>query len=236
MSTAKKVREIIESKKSGTLISYGDFEALNDGFAVSTELSRLYSDEKIERISKGLYSVAGVSELGNKVFPNDRKIQAKLLEESGGYVSGPQAYNELRLTTQVANEVTIVCKKWTRKIKIRNLSIKYVKARFEFQKDDVPYLQLLDAIKDIKKIPDTSREELISLLKFKINKLSMIETEILVGWALKYKPSVKATLGGILQDCGFKSEKLKKSLNPLSEYKVGRIKKYINCRAQWRIV
>ena len=87
-------------------------------------------------------------------------------------------------------------------------------------------LQILDAIRYIQKIPDTtvgkSGKRFIAILK----DLSDTEKSTLVRLALKYPPSARALLGTLLdtiQADGI-SKPLYNSLNPITKYKLPGLK------------
>ena len=89
--------------------------------------------------------------------------------------------------------------------------------------NSIPLLQILDSIKLIKQIPDTTVDKSIWILKKHITKLDEKRLATIVKLSMKYPPRVRALLGAILESTGndkYTSE-LKQSLNPTSTYSIG---------------
>jgi hypothetical protein len=103
--------------------------------------------------------------------------------------------------------------------------------------ENIPLLRVLDAIRLIKKIPDTTVDlsciRLLAILK----KLNNKETERIAKLALKYPPSAQALLGALLEKENKKSalEILKKSLNKISTYKYNITEKTLPTLRNWNI-
>jgi hypothetical protein len=99
-------------------------------------------------------------------------------------------------------------------------------------------LQLLDAIRYIKKIPDTSIEASCKRFLAIIKNFSDKETNTLVRLALKYPPVTRALLGVLLEQLqqGKTAEPLFKSLNPITKYKLPGVTKAIFNTEKWNIV
>ncbi len=78
----------------------------------------------------------------------------------------------------------------------------------------------MDALRFIKKIPDTGIKNSCLRLKIIIEKLTEKEQRTAIRLAMKYQPSTRALLGAILSDLGKETitVKLKKSLNPITSY------------------
>ena len=105
-------------------------------------------------------------------------------------------------------------------------------------KENIPLLQVLDAIRNIKKIPDASIESSCNRFLAIIKNFSDKEINSLVRLALKYPPSARALLGALLeqlQQAGA-AEPLLKSLNPITKYKLAGAAKVINTTEKWNIV
>lgn len=97
-----------------------------------------------------------------------------------GYITGAYVYNKMGLTEQVATTITIATPNPVRRFRFRNLDIECVKAYCTDYQDDslVPYLRLLDAIKDMKHIPGTTGQDIYNRLKsLYFNEYSLPELE-----------------------------------------------------------
>lgn len=233
MTIAKEVKQKIFSMEEGRIITYEDFAYLQNFNAVSLVLSRLAKEGVIQRLEKGKYFKPKKSKFGT-TGPGESEIIKSLADE--GYVSGSVAYNKLGLTTQVPNEVTIIGKKYNRKTKIGKLSVRYQKREGSFNNKSRKYLQILDAIKDIKKIPGTGTNEALSRLIGIIEEMSATEQERLVKYGMDYKPMVRALLGAILEKIGNQLyENLKRTLNPLTSYNIGILSEVLPNMTHWKI-
>jgi hypothetical protein len=160
-----------------------------------------------------------------------------------GYLSGSVAYNQLGLTLQISNELVIVGPKSNRKVKVGNLSIKYKKREVTFKGNfnskNIKYLQILDAIRDIKRIPGTSINSAIASLLKIVKNLEEQEQRKIATISLDYKPSVRALLGAILEEIGVVGAEtvntIKKTLNPLTSYKFNLDSALLPKMNHWRI-
>lgn len=233
MTVAKEVKQKILSMEEGRIITYEDFAYLQNFNAVSLVLSRLAKDGTIKRLEKGKYFKPKKSKFGT-TGPGESEIIKSLVDE--GYVSGNVAYNKLGLTTQIPNEVTIIGKKYNRKTKIGKLSVRYQKREGSFNNKSRKYLQILDAIKDIKRIPGTGIDEVLRGLIRLIGDMSETEQERLVEYGMDCKPMVRALLGAIMEKIGnilFKN--LQRTLNPLTSYNIGISNEILPNMTGWRI-
>lgn len=93
------------------------------------------------------------------ISPKDKSQVVKdLLEENGkitGYLTGFSIYNQLGLTTQVSKTIQIGKNKIRPSFKRERYTIAFIKQKNTITRENIPLLQLLDAIRYIKKIPDT---------------------------------------------------------------------------------
>lgn len=96
---------------------------------------------------------------------------------------------------------------------------------------------ILDALKDLKIIPDCNTNTAVSILEGKIKKMKEKEIKEIIQFALLYPPRVRALLGAILEQLNRKKEIkiLKDSLNPLSQFKLGVKEKTLSTAAAWNI-
>lgn len=236
MSVSQSVAKKIENKKTGELITFDEFSYLKNFNAVALTLGRLNKIGKIERLSKGIYYKPTITEYG-KLKPSEDEILKKiLLKNNKGYVSGAVAFNKLGLTTQVPNTIEIRGNNSSRLTKIGKLRIKFKKSDDEFRTEDVPVLQLLDALQDIRKISDTNINDAYPEIKFKILRLTQDEIKRLFFFTKKRKPRVRALVGSILEkEYHEMAQSLLKSLNSLTTYKLGVDKAIIPNMEIWKI-
>lgn len=115
---------------------------------------------KIAKLSKGKYYKPENTPFGN-LQPNQAQVVKDLLEENGkviGYLTGYSTYNQLGLTTQVSNTIQIGKNQVRPNFRRERYTITFVKQKNIINKENIHLLQLLDAIRYIKKIPDSSTE------------------------------------------------------------------------------
>ena len=128
-------------------------------------------------------------------------------------ISGLAGYNELGFTTQVPNNIVIACNYNLRS----EDKIKYIYRKKPVNGGRTERI-VLDAIIDIKTIPDTTIEKTINQIKILI-KNNKVSLKSLVKSAFYETTRVKSVIGAIAEEFDFESDllnKLKNSLNPLS--------------------
>lgn len=99
-------------------------------------------------------------------------------------------------------------------------------------------MQILDAIRYIKKIPDANIETSCKRFLAIIKNLSETETNTLVRLAIKYSPATRALLGALLEQLqlGKITEALFKSLNPITKFKLAGVAKVLSTTEKWNII
>ena len=99
-------------------------------------------------------------------------------------------------------------------------------------------LQILDAIRFIKKIPDSTIEQSLKRLIAIIEEVPALDLYTIVRLALKYPPATRALLGAILEDLGHIGFilGLYKSLNPITKYKIKGADKILPNTQNWNII
>lgn len=241
MKTTDYISFTIDRFPKGYIFTYSDFTTeVKHKEAVIKALNRMVLSGKIEKIAKGKYYKPEMTSFG-KLKPNQGEIIKDLLEENNktiGYLSGYSLFNTLGFTTQMSHIIQIGRNKIRPDIKRGFYIIKFIKQENIITKKNIPLLQLLDVIKFIKKIPDSSIESSIQRLIFLIQKLSDLETNTLIRLALKYPPSTKALLGAILDHLNKTKDldKLYNTLNPMTTYKLTNVQNVISTSKKWNFV
>lgn len=208
--------------------------------AVTKALNRMVASGKIAKLSKGKYYKPENTPFG-KLQPNQSQVVKDLLEENGkftGYLTGYSIYNQLGLTTQVSNTIQIGKNQVRPNFKRERYTIAFVKQKNTITKENIPLLQILDAIRYIKKIPDTNIETSCRRFLAIIKNLSETETNTMVRLALKYSPATRALLGALLEQLQLikTTESLFKSLNPITKYKLTGVSKVLSSTDKWNII
>ena len=103
---------------------------------------------------------------------------------------------------------------------------------------DIPLLQLLDAVKDIKRIPDASPNDVLKVVMKRVRDLSRKEQGRLVSLASYYNPATRALVGAILVQIGsdVSLKSISSSLNGLTKYNIGIDVLLLPKKASWSII
>lgn len=207
------------------LLTYADFPAeVNQKEAIIKALNRMVTAGKIAKLSKGKYYKPETTPFGT-LQPDRSQVVKDLLEENGktvGYLTGYSIYNSLGLTTQLSNVIQIGKNVVRPAFKRGQYTISFIKQNNIITKENIPLLQILDAIRYIQKIPDTTISKSGKRFSVILKNLSDTEKSTLVRLALKYPPSARALLGTLLDTIQVDalSRPLYNSLNPITKYKL----------------
>ena len=208
--------------------------------AVIKALNRMVKSGKIAKLSKGRYYKPETTPFG-KLLPDQKQVVKDLLEDNGkvtGYLTGYSMYNQLGLSTQLSNTIQIGKNEIRPGFNRDPYKISFIKQKNTITKENIPLLQILDAVRYIKKIPDATIEATCKRLLVIIKDLTGKDRSALVRLALKYPPATRALLGALLEQIQeFKlAEPLLKSLNPITKYKLAGAAKALSAAAKWNIV
>lgn len=241
MKTTEYIASTINRFPKGYVFTYEDFSIeVKKKEAVIKALNRMVDAGKISKLSKGKYYKPESTPFG-ELQPAQEQIVKDLLEDNGkiiGYLTGYSIYNKLGLTSQVSNTIQIGMNQIRPKLKRERYTISFVKQKNIITKKNIPLLQILDSIKYIKKIPDSTIKESSKRLLDIIRKLTKEDKKELVRLSLKYPPSTRAVVGSILYEIDEKSitKPLKDSLNPITKYKIPGATKALPSATYWNII
>ena len=226
MSIAAAVNESIKRQVPGQIFGCQDVPAYRHApEAVVRKLGRLAAENKLKRLAKGRYYVPKQGVLG-ALKPTDNELIRDALYRNGrlnGYVTGPALYNRLGLTTQVPKTITVAINGARRDKDFGTIRIKSVPSRAPVKKTDVPLLQYLDALRDIKKIPDSTPDAAAESIGSQLRELPETQARRIQRLALNYYNAATRALLGVLleQNDQALDPTLRASLNPLSRYAIG---------------
>jgi hypothetical protein len=241
MKTTDYIIYKIDRLPKGYVFTYSDFvNEVNNKEAVIKSLNRMAASGKISKLSKGKFYKPENTVFG-ALQPNQYQVVKDLLEEDGktiGYLTGYSIYNQLGLTTQVSNTIQIGKNEVRSKFKRERYTISFIKQKNTITKDNIPFLQVLDAVRYIKKIPDTSIDAACIRLLNIVKELSDKDVSTLMRLAQKYPPATRALIGAILDEVGKQplTNSLMKSLNPISKYNLKGADKVLSLTEKWNIV
>lgn len=241
MALATEIRKRIKTLSEGKTFGYDDLCLAKKDYATAAKaLERLQKEGLIKKVSKGVFYKAEQTIFG-ELKPDYNELLRPYLFENGkriAYETGTSLYNRLGLTTQMAFRIKIASRGKRININRENLKADAVKSYAEVTDSNYETLGLLDAFKDIKKIPDCSTEQAIRRLSAIIKELNNKQTASLLKYALVYPPRVRALVGAVLENMGSKVqgiEKLKESLNPLTTIKLGVKESELPTKSNWYI-
>lgn len=241
MKTSDYIAFKVDRFAKGYIFTYADFMTqVSQKEAIIKALNRMVVSGKITKLSKGKYYKPENSPFGN-LQPNQAQVVKDLLEEDGkiiGYLTGYSIYNQLGLTTQMGSIIEIGRNQIRPSLKRGRYRIVFINQKNIINKENIPLLQLLDAVRYIKKIPDASIESSCKRFLAIIKKLDEREINTMVRLALKYSPATRALLGALLDQLNQEKATtlLFKSLNPITKYKLSGAAKAIYTAEKWNIV
>ena len=241
MKTSEYIAFKIDRLPKGYVFTYIDFiTEVNRKEAIIKALNRMAASGKIIKLAKGKFYKPESTTFGN-LQPNLYQIVKDLLEDSNGkvtgYLTGYSIYNQLGLTTQVSNIIQIGKNEIRPSFKRERYTISFIRQKNTITKENIPLLQLLDSIRYIKKIPDTTNGAAVKRLLAIISGLKENELRALARLALKYPPATRSLTGALLQEEGKTNiaEILQQSLNPITTFKISGITDIISSTQNWNI-
>lgn len=222
---SNKVKSQIDAFKEGYVFSYIEIEgAAKNREAIIKSLNRLVEKGILHKLSKGKFYKPYKSEYG-KLGPDLNEIIKDLLEHNDeviGYLTGFSVFNKYQLTTQLSNTIQIGRNTYKPPIKRGLYTIQFVLQKNIITKDNIKVLQVLDCLKMLKSIPDTTRDNTLSVLGSIIRKYNKANRDILIQLSMKYPSSTRALLGMIFEEEKIMGplDKIRESLNPISKFNI----------------
>jgi hypothetical protein len=221
-SIATKVRTAVERSGPDRLWTYADFQSM-PGAAVAAALSRLAKEGTLRRARKGVYYLPRKTRFGD-TRPDSGRVAAAVLRRRGiaWRPTGPAAYNGLGLTTQVSPRLTFAVDRATRSLRVGAGAKVSFRLASAVRGLDARERAVLDALRDLRRIPDTSPSEAVRRIRhlFAEGRISFTRVAL---HALKEPPKVRALLGAIGSDLKGNRAiliKLRKSLNPTTIFRL----------------
>ena len=242
MQTTKKIEKAISRFKDGEVFTYDQLNLEPAEYRAAVKaLGRMTRAGIVKRASTGRYYKPNKSVFG-ELNPGEEQLLKSYLFKRGkriAYITGEALYNKMGLTTQVPKNIKIASRDKRVITMVGSVQVKPVKSYVDVTDKNYFILEILDAIKDFKEIPDLNRRTAIKRLLQKIKGLKEDEIEKLTETSLKYPPRVRALIGALLSNLKFDSYlvlPLIASLNPLSIYNFGIKQEELPEIKQWNII
>jgi len=241
MKLAEQIRNKILILPEESTFGYAELCIAKEDYQTAAKaLERLQKKEIIKKISKGVFYKPKQTIFG-ELKPDYNEQLKPFLFKNGkriAYVTGTSLYNQLGLTTQMAFRIKIASRSNRISINRGALKASAAKSYVEVTDDNYQLLGFLDALKDIKTIPDAELKTSVKVLGGKIKKLSEKQIKELVQYCIMYPPRTRALLGAILEDIDstINTKTLQESLNPLTKIKIGLKKTELSTVNNWYIV
>lgn len=240
MKSSDLIRNKINRLPEGYVFTYSDFSnEVKSENALKLTLFRLVRAGKIERLSKGRFYKPKQGIIG-KLNPDEYEVVKDLLKLNNrviGYITGLGVFNSLGLTTQMSSIIQIGSNIDKKQIQRGKYLIKYIRQWNKITTDNINLLQLLDCIRFIKSIPDTTIDQSYKRLIYLLGELSEKEIRVLTSLASKYPPATRSLVGSMLEKLNYNSlsDKLLNSLNPSTYFKLEISSDLIQNKLKWKI-
>lgn len=233
--TSKSIKKRILDFEMGKVFRLEDLELSRSEYnAAVVALGRLAQEGEIERLSPGVYYKPKQTRFG-VVGPSMEDRFRDLLYDGDapiGYLTGLYAFNLFGLTTQHSSILEIGTNFPKRNTKRGIYAIRFVLQKNQICQDNIDMLRLLDCLKWIKKIPDTTVDKSYTLLKKKVSEYEEMDLKQLVELSLNYTPLTRALLGSMLTDESLVAT-LHQTLSPLTRFRIGLSPTLVS--SQWNI-
>jgi hypothetical protein len=241
MTTSKKIAAVVNGFSPGQLFQYDQLNITPEEYpAAAKALGRMVSTGILRRATTGRYYKPEKTAFG-ELKPGEEQLLKPYLFEGGrriAYVTGTALYNRMGLTTQVPKAIKVASRDKRIITTVNSLTVKPVKSYVDVTDENYPILEIMDALKDIRIIPDINKKGALKLLAQTIQSLPTPKKEELISISLKYPPRARALLGALLTQ--LKADPaltlpLISKLNPLSTYQIGISEKELPGSTQWNI-
>jgi Family of unknown function (DUF6088) len=240
MTLTGQIQTRIQLLPDGKSFGYADLGIDRNEYQTAAKaLERLRNKGVIKKLSKGVFYKPEQTIFG-ELKPDYGEQLRRYLFENGkriAYETGFSLYNQMGLTTQIAFRIKIASQ--SKRIAINNGAIKAdaVKSYTEVTEANYKLLGFLDAIKDIRRIPDCPVSQALKIISGKIKQLDEKQVDELITYALLYPPRVRALIGAILENLQVNANtaQLRESLNPFTSIKLGLTEMDLPTIKKWNI-
>lgn len=238
MKISDYIDSIIIRLPKGFVFTSNNFGSEVSKEAVVKTLNRMVESGKLQKISKGRFYKPETSVFGELKPPKEQIVKDLLFDDGKltGYLTGLSIYNEIGLTSQISNTIQIGKNEIRPTFTRGKYTISFVKQKNTINKENIPLLQILDTIKSIKRIPDSTLSQSAKKITEIVANLNEFEVSKIIKLSLKYPPSTRALLGAILEFKNIaETESLKNSLNSITTYSYPGVEAILPTSKNWNI-
>lgn len=217
------IENILTIQKNGVL-NTKNLNSQASKQAIFKSLERMVKKGELRRAEKGLYYLPKKTIFGELPLSTKEFIEKYLYAEDKriGYITGVNLFNRYGLTTQLSNNIEIATNIRKNPREFEGIKIKFIQNKAPITKENIKYLEILDILKNLKKIPDSNIEENYLMMKEIILNLAYEEIIFLLELAEKYYTVVVlALLGSMIEEKNIlKIEEIKKKINKTTTFKL----------------
>lgn len=226
MSIAATVNQIVGRMSPGRIFGYEVFPQYRDApGAVVRAVNRCVDSGRLERVSKGRFYRPRKGVLGNVPVSDAARLQDELYRngQQCAYITGSALYNRLGLTTQVPKTISVATNRAAQTKDFGTIRIKLVSRRAPITDSTVPLLEILDALRDARKVSGADVGRVLQSLGKHLMALAPRRQKELQRLAVDYySAGTRAQLGLLLtRNAQEVLPALKASINPTTRFRLG---------------
>ena len=226
MNISAAVNKTIDKIPPGKIFGYQVFpQYLNAPDAVVRAVCRRVERQQLKRVAKGLFYTPRQGLLGEVPLTDGERLQYLQFKNARrvGYITGAALNNRFGLSTQVPKTITLATNRAAQTKDLGTIRIKLVPTRAPINNLTVPLLEILDVLRNAKKVQDADVGKVLKVLAQRLTELAPNELRKIQRLALQYyRASTRALLGVLLTRT--KAEimpNLLSSINPSSRFTPG---------------
>ena len=226
MSIAVEVNRTIDQAPAGRIFGYEIFPQYREApAAVVKAVNRGVARHRLVRVAKGRFYKPRTGVLGDAPVGDGERLR-DALHRGGkrvGYVTGAALFNRLGLTTQVPGTIAVGVNGATQTKDFGTMRMRLLSRRAPISDSTVPLLEVLDVLRDARKVPDASVGRVLEAMAKRLTQFTPAERRRLQRLALDYYSSgARAVLGMLLTRGEMEVlPALKASLNPTTHFDLG---------------
>ena len=223
MNISAAVNQAIDKIPPGKIFGYQVFpQYLTAPDAVVRAVGRRVERQQLKRVAKGRFYTPRQGMLGEIPLTDGERLRDLQFKNGRrvGYITGAALYNRLALSTQVPKTITLATNRAAQTKDLGTIRIKLVPTRAPISNSTVPLLEILDVLRNVKKVQDADVGKVLDTLAQRLAELAPNELRKIQRLALEYYSAATRALLGVLLT-RTKAEilpDLRTSMNPTSRF------------------